>query len=330
MTSESSQPLSFKEEGKLAAFFNTYNLSPPFVLALSGGPDSIFLFHLLCKANIPFYAAYFNHGWRKDAEKEELFCKKLCDAFKVPFYSGHALNWPLTRSTGSKEADGRAQRYAFLFDVQNRTNSSKVLLAHHQDDLIETILIRLTRKSFLDGYAGMREVEERTARPLLSYTKNYILSYLSKENISYCIDETNNSLNFLRNSIRHLLIPAWEKVDGRWKNSLLAAAKRWREEHELLETLLVPVYEKAVKKLEGKICLELSFFKNQQAAIKLKIVIYFLKMTSYTLPFSAQWIKEVVRFLNSNRGGKHLLAPTFSLVKKGKYAWVEFSCKTIS
>lgn len=181
------------------------------VVATSGGPDSMALLHLVLslrdELGLDVVCAHVNHKLRLESDDEESmvmdFCASnglSCEVFTISDYND-----------GNVECDARNQRYAFFERVVKKCKAGWLLTAHHGDDLMETILMRLTRGSSLLGYAGFREITckdgYKIMRPLIFYTKDFILDYVEENGIPYAVDETNLSDDYTRNRIRHHILP---------------------------------------------------------------------------------------------------------------------------
>lgn len=186
------------------------------VLACSGGPDSMFLFHVLMKCakkrDLQLIVAHVNHKIREESDEEEVFLKEYVEKLGVEFVS-----ISLTKSAKMNEEIARKKRYAFLMDCVKKKNAKYLLTAHHGDDLIETVLMRITRGSNLSGYAGIKKVQQKDnvtiLRPLLDYSKEQILDYNKKENIPFVVDKSNMSNQYTRNRYRNVVLPFLKKED---------------------------------------------------------------------------------------------------------------------
>ena len=185
------------------------NIKSEYVIAaISGGPDSMYLLESLMDFNFKVVVAHVHHNLRKDsdveAEKVEEYCKKhnlIFEYKKIQKYPGNKF---------SEEA-ARKIRYDFFDSLIKKYNSNILFTAHHGDDQIETILMRLTRGSNLKGYAGIEFISEdrgyKIVRPLINITKDDIISYLDKNNIWYAIDKSNTDLKYTRNRYRNKILP---------------------------------------------------------------------------------------------------------------------------
>ena len=158
------------------------------VIGCSGGPDSMCLLHLLIEYrynhNIQIICAHVNHNVRDVASHEQDFVKKYCHNNNIIFETT-TLN-----EKDNSEANLRAKRYQFLFEILTKYNAKYLLTAHHGDDLIETILMRLTRGSNISGYGGFKLLSNienfYIFRPLIYLTKNQVL-YVNLLKIILCL-----------------------------------------------------------------------------------------------------------------------------------------------
>jgi tRNA(Ile)-lysidine synthase len=187
------------------------------IVAMSGGPDSVFLYNLLKKIkdkmNLKVYFAHINHGLRgKDSDGDEKFVIKLGETEKIPAYTKKVNIKEYAKLRGlSEEEAGREVRYGFFRELKDRLGATKVALAHNEDDVVETFMFRLIRGTSFKGLEGIPVKREFFIRPVLNYRKEEILKYLDGNQISYCTDKTNFENIYTRNKIRLDLIPSIEK-----------------------------------------------------------------------------------------------------------------------
>ncbi len=182
------------------------------VVAVSGGPDSMCLLDLLCKIdNINLVVAHVNHKLRKESEEEkdfvEAYAKKrhlIYEYMEIKEYNHDNL-----------ENEARNKRYDFFKELVEKHHAQYLMTAHHGDDLVETILMRLTRGSSIKGYSGFkREVimdNYKIVRPLIGVTKDDILEYMKNNNLKYYIDKSNSSIKYTRNRYRKVVLPFLKK-----------------------------------------------------------------------------------------------------------------------
>lgn len=182
------------------------------VVACSGGPDSMCLLHLLNELKdgikLKIVVAHVNHKMRMESEKEAE------DVKKYVLNHGNVFEYTELKEYESEpfnESDARKKRYEFFYSLMAKYKAKYLFTAHHGDDLIETVLMRLTRGSNLNGYSGIKLISKNSdykiLRPLLYVSKEDILNYLEDKNITYAIDKTNEEDVHTRNRYRHHVLP---------------------------------------------------------------------------------------------------------------------------
>lgn len=184
------------------------------IVGVSAGPDSMALLHYLHNnTNYNIICAHVNHNVREESVVEQEFLEQYCndnniifECFKIEEYKENNF-----------ENEARKIRYNFYYKILNKYNSKYLLLGHHADDLIETILMKISRGSNLEGYAGIKKKNKYKdcfiIRPLLDYTKDEILNYNDKFNVNYYIDKSNTNDNYTRNRYRKYILPFLKKED---------------------------------------------------------------------------------------------------------------------
>lgn len=179
------------------------------LVACSTGVDSMVLLHLVIKAlpTTQIVVAHVNHQKRLQSEIEEAYIKKFCDERSIKCYVMRLDHI----DEGNFQSIARNKRYKFFEDIAKKENIKYILLAHHANDNLETIIMRLLKSSSLKGYGG---IEKETIyhnnilyRPLLELPKTKIKEYASLNNIEYYEDSSNSELDYTRNRIRHLITP---------------------------------------------------------------------------------------------------------------------------
>lgn len=177
------------------------------LLALSGGADSVALFHLLKalgpEAGFALHAAHVHHGLRAAADEEAGFVSDLCAAAGVPL----VLSRVSVARTGSLEAAARAVRYEALEEARARCHCQVIALAHHADDQAETLLLHLLYGAGPGGLAGMREFSRGLWRPLLGVERGRLRRFLQANRFHWREDESNADPRFRRNAVRGRLMP---------------------------------------------------------------------------------------------------------------------------
>lgn len=223
------------------------------LVALSGGPDSVALLHLLHdlrgELRLALEAAHLQHGTRgKEAREDARFAANLAERLKVPFHLKE-IKLPQIKADAGKgnlEALGRAERYRFFADVARERNIQKIATAHTLDDQAETVAMWFLRGAGLKGLGGMSPLHQIVAdgesmtviRPLLEVSKAEIFEYLEERHLDYRLDRTNQDAALLRNWLRLDLLPRIrQRFDARLPVRLAQQGEIFRDEDAVLDGL---------------------------------------------------------------------------------------------
>ena len=222
------------------------------LVAVSGGVDSVVLLHLLLElpseVRPDIYVAHINHQLREVSEEEEAFVLRLCRDNQVPVFT---TKWTEGLTISSNvEQQARQFRYSFFDEVMKRQKITKLLTAHHEDDQVETMMMRLINGNRVKSITGMKEIREfgqgELIRPLLQIKKEELALFAKENNLFFYEDESNQSLDYLRNRLRHQLLPTIKKENPKFNEHMM----RFREELEmstsLIEETVKPKYNNCV------------------------------------------------------------------------------------
>lgn len=175
-----------------------------FAVALSGGRDSVALLHLFLNSGANFFAVNVEHGIRGESSiKDSQFAKQLCKSWGIEFvsFSVDALKFAEENKL-TVEQSARILRYQIFDDLVRQGKCDYVALAHHADDQVETLLMRVFRGTGINGLKGMQRINGAYFRPLLEYTRQEIDEYILKHSLPYVEDETNADTAYTRNFLR--------------------------------------------------------------------------------------------------------------------------------
>jgi tRNA(Ile)-lysidine synthetase-like protein len=207
----------------------------PIVVAVSGGPDSMVLFDVLFRLNNNLIIAHVNHGKRDESVLEYQNLKKFALRKGVPF-EGLTLSGHLE---GNFHHEARVKRYDFFRAIASKYDATKIAIAHHLDDQVETILMRIVRGTGFHGYGGMKEIRQdrniSIIRPFLEVRKSDILAYAKERNLSYFVDESNQEDFYTRNRFRKHIIPLLRAENPRFDEKLLQLSEYIEYADELVE-----------------------------------------------------------------------------------------------
>ena len=192
---------------------NDYIFNNYVVIGVSAGPDSMCLLNILQKKTNKIIVCHINHNVRKESIEEEEYITRYCKDNNLILEKMTIKDY----QENNFENEARKKRYTFYEETLKKYNSNTLLLAHHGDDLIETVLMKIARGSNIEGYAGIKEITNiknyQIIRPLLNYTKEDILKYNKENNIKYYIDNSNKNESYTRNRYRIHILPFLKKED---------------------------------------------------------------------------------------------------------------------
>ena len=222
---------------KLLTFVRQQNMIQPddkVTCALSGGADSVALLFALYllkdKLNIQLSAAHFNHHLRgEESQRDENFVRDFCDRYDIPLTVGEGQIVPGKKGL---EAAARDARYAFL-----RSLPGKIATAHTADDNAETVLMHLVRGTGLKGLGGIAPVNGSVIRPMLTCTRQDVEDFCAEWCLNFITDSSNEGDDFLRNRLRHHVMPLLKQENPRLAENTSAMALRLRQDEDCLSQL---------------------------------------------------------------------------------------------
>lgn len=308
-----------------------HNLIQPYstiILGLSGGPDSMFLLHVLARLHnqgtINLVAAHLDHEWRTNSSDDALFCQKICDQLGVPLTIQKMSQLSAApKFNGSLEERGRIMRRHFLETVRAQHQASAIALGHHADDQQETFFIRLIRGTSLSGLIGMQPKSGSYIRPLLTVHKAEILNYLTHHAIPYCIDPSNESDAYLRNRIRNRVIPALQSCDQRFDKNFFTTLERLSKTEEALEVITSQTIEQISSLQNNKRMIAQSAFAQLTPALQDRIIMAWLCSEKVPFPVHEGFLKEIKKFMLGTHGGTHAVHAQWALIKQKQRIWIE-------
>ena len=188
-----------------------FNMNDVVVIGCSSGPDSMALLDMLLKVrnkyNLSLVVAHVNHNLRVESAEEEAYLREYCKDNDLLFESMTIDEY----GDDNFQNEARNIRYNFFEMLINKYEANYLMTAHHGDDLVETILMRIVRGSNLNGYSGFKECVDmgsyKIVRPLINFTKDELLKYNEENNIKYYVDSSNDKDKYTRNRYRKYLLP---------------------------------------------------------------------------------------------------------------------------
>lgn len=278
------------------------------LIAISGGIDSVVLTHLIHSFNYDISLAHCNFSLRgKESNKDELFVKELGENLNIPTYTIQFETEKYAAETGlSTQMAARELRYNWFQKIALENNLDFVITAHHKDDILETILINLTRGTGLDGLTGIPEINENIVRPLLPFSTNQILIYATKNKLNWREDESNVSTKYVRNKIRHKVIPYLKEINPSLLSTLSNTLENLKGSQQIVEDRIKDISEKIISSHSNEIHFNIDELKKLSNP---KVYLYqLLKDYNFT-----EW-NDVADLLDA-QSGKQIYSETHRLLK---------------
>lgn len=296
------------------------------VLGVSGGPDSIFLLHILDKLKkvhpIQIIVTHVNHLLRgKESDLDENFVKSLAKEKKHLFA---LLKKDIKKASKNLkkglEETGREIRYKFFHEIAKKHKAAFLITAHHADDNLETIIMNFARGAGLKGLSGMKEIEKidknlQLLRPLLTISKEEILKYLKINAIPFKEDKSNKDTIYKRNYIRHKIIPSLKKINPNITSTIAKNTHHIRGISKILEEKTTAFIKKnTLNKTHSKI--DAKSLKKQSPTLQKEIILHLYEnLIGNTRNIETSHVEEVIKIINAKEGNKkkNLGSLTFSI-----------------
>ena len=281
-------------------------------LAISGGLDSMVLLHLFQQLDYEIVVLHCNFQLRGlESFTDQQFIQEYTTKNNIPFVCTQFDTEAFAKDFKfSIQVAARELRYSWFYEQLESQKGDFILTAHHADDNLETFFINLSRGTGLDGLTGIPAQNEKVIRPLLVFSRQQIEEYAVSNKIEWREDSSNASDKYLRNKIRHHLIPILKELNPNFMSSFEKTQVYLQESKELVDDAAVKVYQQVVKEKEKEIYFDL----NQ-----------LLKLANYK-SYLYQWLTEFgftawddIYDLVTNQSGKQVFAPEFRLIKDRDY-----------
>ena len=260
-----------------------------YIVAVSGGVDSVVLLNML--SNLPkieIVVAHFDHGIRKSSETDRKFVGKLSKQYGIRFEyaEGH-----LGKNTSEDLA--RKARYKFLEAAMNKHDAEAMVTAHHQDDVIETMIINILRGTKRKGLSSLKSTE-KVIRPLLNMTKADILDYARKHKLQWREDETNQDEKYLRNWVRKNVVG---KLSTEQRKKFIEIYKNSERTNTEIDSILNELHYEKDNQLDRKLLRGLGHKEAKE------LVAHWLRLNEIR-DFSAKQLEAIVVNAKVLKSGK--------------------------
>lgn len=291
------------------------------LVGLSGGPDSVTLLHVLLRLApslaLGVHTAHLDHALREGSAEDTEHVRRLAARLGVPLTAMRVPVRELARERGlSVEAAAREARYAFLAEAA-RPISAVVAVAHNRDDQAETVLLSLARGAGLSGLTGMRPVspvpgapDVLLVRPVLGIDAAAIRAYCRHHDLPVLADPSNESLEYARNRVRHVVLPALTAVNSRAAEHIARTAERVRAEDDALEGLAGETLDGVAEVVDGAIVLDRAALGSLPEALMLRVLRRAVARVAGSLEgVERVHLLDLARLFSAGQGGREIHLP---------------------
>lgn len=222
--------------GRLVGLYSDIIAYMKYLLAVSGGVDSMVLLDRFVESGEDFAVAHFDHGVRKESARDAEFVKQKCAELRVKCFIGKGK-----LGARASEEKARKARYDFLKSVVSELGGAVVVTAHHKDDLLETIVMNLIRGT---GWRGLAPMNSEVERPLIGVWKTEIVAEAMERGLEWVEDETNHAARYFRNRVREVLY----RADRKAKRKILELYEKQKGLREGIDGILIQNCERPIRR----------------------------------------------------------------------------------
>jgi tRNA(Ile)-lysidine synthase len=289
---------------------NLIKSSDRILLAVSGGIDSMVMAHLFHMLNYKTGIAHCNFSLRGDeSDKDEELVRQYASENRIPLFAirfetkNYALHHKLSVQMAAREL-----RYNWFEQIRNENGFDLIAVAHNLNDNIETVLINLTRGTGIAGMTGMRPLSNRIIRPLLFATREKIANFQAEQGIVFREDRSNADTKYVRNKIRHLVIPVLKEINPSIETTLNETAERFSGFYEIVSEY--------ISKLRKEVSVEndryFSFLLDKIKPYEKNKAILFELFKPYGI--TDAMVIDLIRIIEGETGGM-IITPTHRIIK---------------
>lgn len=281
------------------------------VVGCSGGPDSMALMYILMdirkKIDIKIICAHVNHNVRIESKDEEKFLQEYCDTNNITFEAMTIEKY----GDDNFHNQARKIRYQFFDEIIEKYNAKYLMTAHHGDDLMETILMRIVRGSTLKGYAGFEKKVEKDnytlVRPLIFVTKQELEDFDKEKNIPYVIDKSNFKGKYTRNRYRKTVLPFLKEEDPNVHNKFLKFSDTLIEYNNYIDKVL----KREINRVYKDNVIDIDLFLENDLLIQKKIIFYIFEhlYQDDLYQINMTHVMEVINLMNSKHSNSSINLP---------------------
>lgn len=280
------------------------------LIGLSGGIDSVCLLHLFIQQGYKIGIAHCNFKLREEeSDQDQLFVRYLAEQFDLPFFTTEFNTKEIAEKEGiSIQMAARDLRYEWFEQVRLKHGYKYIAIAHNKNDQVETFLINLTRGSGIKGLSGINTKAGNIIRPLLFAGRNEIEAFIQLKDIDFREDSSNKSTKYSRNLIRHEIIPLFEKINPRFKDTIIENINRLKETEDIYLKQIAIIKEELISIVDDKVLILINKLKQLNSKAS------YLHEILNPYGFTHSQITDIIESLGSN-SGKQFFSPTYKLIK---------------
>jgi tRNA(Ile)-lysidine synthase len=284
------------------------------IVGVSGGADSVALIHILRSLNYNCIIAHCNFHLRdEESMRDEFFVTQLAQQYNSPFFNiDFQTKEYASQNKISIEMAARDLRYAWFEQLRIQENANYIAVAHHADDVVETVLMNLTRGTGIDGLTGIKPQNGHVIRPFLGITRADIMQYITDNKLSFVLDSTNKNVDFLRNKFRNQIIPIFEKINPSFTENLRQTIEQLNDVAGIYNNYINDVLQKIVTKKDEDIYLSIEKLKNETA---IKSILYEI-IKDYG--FNSSQAINILKNIDAS-SGKQYFSANYRLVKDREF-----------
>lgn len=316
--------LKFNEQNKL------FSRGDRIVIGVSGGKDSVCLLDVLDRCGkeweLSLLVVHVNHGLRGEAaDRDEAFVEALAKERGLPFYSEKVdVREVAAERKMSEEEAGRYVRYQIMKHVCIEKEYNKIAVAHHQDDVAETVLFQMFRGSGPRGLSGIFPKREYMIRPILFAERSEIDEYVEQNQLEYCVDDTNYDEKYSRNKIRLRVFPYVEKeINNRAAAHVAKAAQKIALQYMYIDKQAKREYMRIVHVDRGEYYYDCGEFDRLDMVLKVEVIRLILKNFSDSVKDITETHYDMLIALSGKTAGKRVVLPGFVCAEK-RYGCVRY------
>ncbi len=303
------------------------------LIGLSGGPDSVCLLAMLDALRLEFqlslHAGYIDHRMRPGETPSEIaFCRRLCDSHGISLTTREVDVLECVRKEGlNKQEAARELRYRAFDDMARDLGTTKLALGHTADDQVETVLMRLFRGTGPSGLAGIPPKRGHVIRPLMETTREDIEAFLDRKGLSFITDSSNLRDDYLRNRIRHRLLPLITTISREAPANIARTAEIFREEERYFDIQVTKTLMRLIsRKSSNEIDLFLVPLESLDTVILRRVLRRAVDETKGLRGITFGHIEDIIQLIRAGRPGDRLHLPSNIRVIR-KYATLLITCE---